>query len=88
MAPTVVVLAMLKVSARLLLHGAGVVCPAGQTFTLPKFGCEKLAVTFVAPLTTTLHVKVAPELEHAPPQPKNVDPAAGVAASVTRVPLA
>jgi hypothetical protein len=88
MAPTVVVFAMLKVSARLLLHGAGVVCPAGQTFTFPKFCCEKLAVTLVAAVIAKLHVGLIPALAHAPPQPRNMVVPVGFAVRVTGVPLA
>src|SRR5277367_4483640 len=36
MSPIVVPAGTLKLSVSVLLHGAGVVCPAGQTFTLPK----------------------------------------------------
>jgi hypothetical protein len=56
-----------------------------QTLTLPKDCCEKLAETFAAEFIVTVHVGFVPE--HAPPQPRNVDPAAGLADSVTEVPL-
>ena len=56
-----------------------------QTLTLPKDCCEKLADTFIAEVIETVHVGVVPE--HAPPQPRNVDPAAGLADSVTLEPV-
>jgi hypothetical protein len=76
---------MLNVTERELLHGAGEVCPVAQTLTLPKDCCEKLADTFIAEVIETVHVGVVPE--HAPPQPRNVDPAAGLADSVTLEPV-
>src|ERR1700685_4407180 len=75
-APIVVLVGILNVTARVLLHGGGEVCPAAQTLTPPK-ACEKLAVTFIAELIETLHVGLVPE--HAPPQPRNVEVPVGVA---------
>src|ERR1700739_821231 len=86
MAPMVVFAARLKVTARLLpVHPAGL--PPGQTLQTPKFSNEKLAVTFSAAFMVTPQVELVPELAHAPPQPRNADPAEAVAVSVT-VPLA
>ena len=45
---------------------------------------ENVAVTFAAAFMVTVHVDVP---EQAPLHPPNVDPAAGVAVSVTTVPL-
>src|SRR5438552_12677995 len=71
--------------------------PAGELVTVPlpvptlltvsaKAGRRKVAVTVVAAETETTHDPVP---EHPPPlQPVKVDPAAGVAVSVTAVPLA
>src|SRR5207253_964531 len=73
------------------------VIPAGELVTVPlpvpalltvsaKLGRLKVAVTVVAPETVTTHVPVP---EHPPPlQPLKVEPAAGLAVSVTAVPLA
>jgi hypothetical protein len=72
---------MLYVSVRLLLHGAGVLCPDGQTLTLPKLCCVKAALTSSDPVIVTVQVKLDPV--HGAPQPRNSDPAAGVAVSVT-----
>ena len=59
--------------------------PAGVTVRV-KVCSVKVAVTVVAPETVTTHVPVP---EHPPPlQPVKVEPAAGVAVSVTAVPLA
>jgi hypothetical protein len=82
--PIVVLDVILNVTARVLLHGEGVDCPAAQALTLPK-ACEKLAETFIAELIVTVHVGLVPE--HAPPQPRNVAVPVGVAVSVTAVPL-
>src|SRR5205809_721607 len=72
------------------------VMPAGELVTVPlpvptsltvsaKVGRLKVAVTVVAAETETTHDPVP---EHPPPlQPPKVDPAAGVAVSVTAVPL-
>jgi len=50
-------------------------------------GAEKVAVTLIAELMVTAHVRLVPE--HAPPpQPENVEPPKGAAVSVTSVPLA
>src|SRR5437016_2584324 len=58
--------------------------PAGVTVRV-KVCSVKVAVTVVAPETVTTHVPVP---EHPPPlQPVKVEPAAGVAVSVTAVPL-
>src|SRR5436309_6019989 len=73
------------------------VMPAGELVTVPlpvpalvtvsaKVGRLKVAVTVVAAETETTHDPVP---EHPPPlQPVKVEPAAGVAVSVTAVPLA
>jgi hypothetical protein len=63
----------LNVTGIEVLHGAGPL-PAGQTFAAPKFGSEKLAVTFVAPFVFTLMLQnwLVPALAQAPPQPANV----------------
>ncbi len=45
----------------------------------------KLALTFSAEFTVKVHVALAPELAHAPPQPANVDVPFAVAVSVTEV---
>ena len=82
--PIVVVVGILNVTARVLLHGEGVVCPEAQTLTLPK-ACEKLPVTFIAEFIETLQVGFVPE--HAPPQPRKIEVPAGAAVSVTTVPL-
>src|SRR5438093_415988 len=70
--------------------------PAGALVTVPlpaplrltvsvKVGSAKVAVTVVALLSVTVHVPVP---EQPPPlQPVNVEPAAGVAVSVTTVPF-
>ncbi len=67
--------------------------PAGLLVTVPEpapcgvtvsENCGlKVAVTFWAELMVTLQ---APVPEHAPPQPLNTEPAAGVAARLTTVP--
>ena len=70
--------------------------PAGALTTLPlpvpdcvtvsaKDDCTKLAVTAVAALIVTVQGPVPVQLP--PLQPKNVEPAAGVAVRVTAVPL-
>ena len=69
--------------------------PAGELVTVPvpapalvtvsaKDACMKVAVTLVAALSVTVH---GPVPEQPPPQPVNVEPAAGVAVKVTAVPL-
>ena len=68
--------------------------PAGALVTVPlpstetASGCEvappKEAVTPRSPSTVTTQVGAVPE--HTPPQPRNDDPASGVAVSVTCVP--
>ena len=72
---------------RLLLHGAGVLAPDGQTLTLPKLCGAKLAVAFSTETTDTLHVGLVPEAAHAPPQPRNVEVPVAAAVSVTGDPL-
>src|SRR5438046_6701741 len=81
---------------KLAEHVAPQVIPAGALVTVPlpvpagvtvrvKVCSVKVAVTVVAPETVTTHVPVP---EHPPPlQPVKVEPAAGVAVSVTAVPL-
>jgi hypothetical protein len=66
--------------------GALVTLPAPDVVTLSvKDDCTKLAVTEVAALTLTVHVPVP---EQPPPlQPVNMEPAVGVAAKVTALPL-
>ena len=68
--------------------------PAGALMTVPlpalltvsaKVWVVKVAVTVVAALMLTVQVPVP---VHAPLQPLKVEPAAGVAVSVTTVPLA
>ena len=71
--------------------------PAGALVTVPlpapafvtvsaNVGTPKVAVTVVAADIVTVH---APVPEQPPPlQPVNVEPAAGVAVSITAVPLA
>src|SRR6185295_17478497 len=59
--------------------------PLPPLVTVSAKGCRpKFAVTEVAALIVTAHVPVP---VHAPLQPVNVAPAAGVAVSVTAVPL-
>ena len=68
-----------------MLHGAEVVCPAGQTLTVPKFSRAKLAVAFAAEFMVKEQVGLVPALAQAPPQPRNVE--VPVAVRVTMVPL-
>src|SRR5439155_9857543 len=82
---------------KLAEHVAPQVIPAGELVTVPlpvpagltvraKLGTLKVAVTVVPAETVTTHVPVP---EQPPPlQPVKVEPAAGVAVSVTAVPLA
>src|SRR5437667_9729918 len=82
--------------AKLAVHVAPQVIPAGELVTVPlpvpavltvsgEVGRAKVAVTVVAALRVTVHVPVP---EQPPPlQPLKVEPAAGVAVSVTAVPL-
>ena len=83
--------------AKLAVHVAPQVIPAGELLTVPlpvpalltvsaKLGRLKVAVTVVAAETVTVQ---APVPVHPPPlQPVKVEPAAAVAVSVTAVPLA
>ena len=80
--------------AYLLEHVPGHEIPAGLLLTLPEpdpptatvseCSVPNVAVTFRSALIVTAHVPV-PE-QPAPLQPENVDPAAGLALSVTFVP--
>src|SRR5207247_9299048 len=82
--------------AKLAEQVAAQLIPAGELVTVPlpvpagvtvrvKVCTVKVAVTVVAAETVTTHVPVP---EHPPPvQPVKVEPAAGVAVSVTAVPL-
>jgi hypothetical protein len=45
------------------------------------------ALTAVLPLMTKAHVVCGPAAAHASPHPTNTDPAAGVAVSVSEVPV-
>jgi len=83
--------------AKLAVHVAPQVIPTGELVTVPlpvpalltvsaKLGRLKVAVTVVAAESVSTQ---APVPEHPPPlQPLKVEPAAGVAVSVTTVPLA
>src|SRR5436190_736268 len=83
--------------AKLAVQVAPQLIPTGALVTVPlpvpalltvsaKVGRAKVAVTVVAALRVTVQVPVP---EHPPPlQPVKVEPAAGVAVSVTAVPLA
>ena len=67
----------------LAMHPAAT--PPAQVLTLPKYSTEKFAITFCGWLMVTVQVGLVPE--HAPPQPVNVEPADGIAVSITWVPL-
>src|SRR5439155_25807949 len=83
--------------AKLAVHVAPQVMPAGELVTVPlpvpagvtvrvKVCTVKIAVTVVPEESVTTHVPVP---EQPPPlQPVKLEPAAGVAVSVTAVPLA
>jgi hypothetical protein len=77
----------LNVTGNVLLHGAGIPDPAGQTLVLAKFCRAKFALTLIGPVMVKLHVVLVPEAAHAPPQPVNADPVAAPAVSVTFCPL-
>src|ERR1700685_2911690 len=83
----VTVAVAVKVTCCVLLPGDWPTPPDGQTLTLPKFRCTKLAVTFSAEFMVTMHVELVPELAQAPPQPRNVEVPVGFAVSVTVNPL-
>ncbi len=57
--------------------------PPAQTLTAPGDTSEKVAVTSVTAAKVTVQVAFVPELTHAPPQPRNVEPGEGVAVSVS-----
>jgi hypothetical protein len=81
--------------AKTALHAVPQLMPAGTLAMVPaptrliasvcvgEMLTANVAVTAVAPLTATLHVGVLPE--HAPDQPVKLEPASGVAVSVTDV---
>jgi hypothetical protein len=76
-----------KVNCFVMLHGDWPIPPCGQTLALPKLLGAKLALTLSPAFMVTVQVALVPDEAHAPPQPTNEDPAAGIAVSVTWVPL-